>query len=245
MTGRIPAGRGARRRVRDPVFILSAPRSGSTLLRVILDGHSRLCAPHELHLKDIEVALTSPFARQSMAELGLGAGDLRYLLWDRLMDELLRESGKAVLVNKTPTDVLVWEKIAECWPDARYVFLLRHPAAIAASWHRAQVHWTFDQAVEDTLRYLTALEEARRKLPGPTVRFEDLTVRPAEVVRAICDFLGVAWEPGMPRYRVRDFKPGIGDWSARIRSGRPQPAPPPPKRIPEALQDVCRSLGYA
>jgi hypothetical protein len=34
----------------DPIFILSAARSGSTLLRVMLAGHPRLFAPPELHL---------------------------------------------------------------------------------------------------------------------------------------------------------------------------------------------------
>jgi Sulfotransferase family len=33
-----------------PIFILSPPRSGSTLLRVMLAGHPRLFAPQELEL---------------------------------------------------------------------------------------------------------------------------------------------------------------------------------------------------
>src|ERR1700759_5059782 len=38
-----------------PVFVLSAPRSGSTLLRVILGSHSELYAPPELPLKHLGV----------------------------------------------------------------------------------------------------------------------------------------------------------------------------------------------
>ncbi|MFJ8165549.1 hypothetical protein ACIRBY_32180 [Streptomyces sp. NPDC096136] len=38
------------RLVPSPVFLLSAVRSGPTLLRCVLDSHSRLHAPHELHL---------------------------------------------------------------------------------------------------------------------------------------------------------------------------------------------------
>jgi Sulfotransferase family len=34
----------------DPIFVLSAPRSGSTLLRVMLAGHRQLFSPPELHL---------------------------------------------------------------------------------------------------------------------------------------------------------------------------------------------------
>lgn len=36
--------------ITDPIFILSAPRSGSTLLRVMLAGHPQLFSPPELHL---------------------------------------------------------------------------------------------------------------------------------------------------------------------------------------------------
>lgn len=107
--------------------------------------------------------------------------------------------------------MFIWERIAECWPDARFIFLLRHPADIAASWHEAQVHWTFAQAVDDTARYVSALERARGALPGLTVRYEELTERPDAVLKGICAFLDVGWEPGMPRYRDRDFSPGVGD----------------------------------
>jgi hypothetical protein len=238
-------GGGALRQIRAPVFILSAVRSGSTLLRAILGEHSQLYAPHELHLKDVRVSLDGSFARQSMAELGLDARALEHMLWDRLMHDLLARSGKAVFVNKTPTDVFIWERIADCWPDARYLFLLRHPAAIAASWAEAQIHWTFDQAVDDTLRYLTALERARRELPGLTVRYEELTAEPAVVVKEICEYLGVAWEPEMLRYQDREFNAGIGDWSLKIHSGRPLPNPAAPAEVPGSLRAVCQALGYA
>lgn len=231
--------------LREPIFILSAVRSGSTLLRTILGAHSALYTPHELHLKDIAVSLNSPFARLSMNELGLTTSELEYLLWDRLMYEQLCRSGKRTFVNKTPTDVFIWARIAECWPDARFIFLLRHPAAVAASWCRAQVHWGFERAVDDALRYFTALDEARRKLPGLTVRYEHLAARPAPVVHEICAFLGIDWEPGMLAYQVRDFKPGIGDWGEKIHSGRPHPAPPPPSEIPGPLREICRTWGYA
>ncbi|MGE5322029.1 MAG: sulfotransferase family protein [Actinomycetota bacterium] len=38
----------------DPIFVLSAPRSGSTLLRVMLAGHPRLFSPPELNLLQFE-----------------------------------------------------------------------------------------------------------------------------------------------------------------------------------------------
>lgn len=50
--------------MKDPVFILTAPRSGSTLLRVMLAGHPRLFCPPELNLIGFETM------REREAELG-------------------------------------------------------------------------------------------------------------------------------------------------------------------------------
>lgn len=238
------------RLVESPVFVLSAVRSGSTLLRALLDAHSQMCSPHELHLKDIDVVLGGDFAERSMREFGLAAADLRYLLWDRLMHLLLARSGKRIFVNKTPTDAFVWREIRQSWPRARYLFLLRHPAAIAHSWDRAQIHWTFDEAVADVRRYVAAVEEARRHLPGLTVRYEELTAEPDVQLRRVCRFLGTDFEPGMLRYGdgpgPSDFQAGLGDWSAAIRSGRPRPARPLPDGdgVPASLRSACRTWGY-
>src|SRR4051812_25340112 len=67
-----------------PVFILSSVRSGSTLLRVMLDTHSELHAPHELHLIDLNVSMAGRHVGKSMRELGADSDHLQYLLWDRL-----------------------------------------------------------------------------------------------------------------------------------------------------------------
>ena len=45
----------ADRLVTAPTFILSSVRSGSTLLRLLLDSHPDICAPHEMHLRGIGV----------------------------------------------------------------------------------------------------------------------------------------------------------------------------------------------
>src|SRR5215217_4010814 len=149
--GRAP-GRGDRLLV-APVFVLCSVRSGSTLLRVLLDSHSRLCAPHELHLRDQRVKLRKEYARRALADVGLDERRLQYLLWDRVLHRELAASGKEVLVNKTPSDVFIADRIRECWPDARFIFLLRHPLAIARSRHTARPGDSDARNLEMVLRY--------------------------------------------------------------------------------------------
>ena len=46
-------------------------RSGSTLLRVLLDSHSQIHCPHEIHLRYLSVGLDAKWAERSMKEMGL------------------------------------------------------------------------------------------------------------------------------------------------------------------------------
>ena len=232
-----------------PVFIISSIRSGSTLLRAILGSHSQLHAPHELHLSRLGVRLRSRNARNAMAAIGLDEAGLEHLLWDRLLHRQLSLSGKTTVVNKTPSDAFIWRRIAATWPDARFVFLLRHPLSIAQSRQAAHPKDPLDQHIARTLTFMTAVEEARQALPGLTVRYEDLTDDPEAVTRKLCEFLGVPWEHGMLDYGSRnggDFVKGLGDWTDRIRSGTVQPARPlpSPDEVPGSLREISRAWGY-
>jgi hypothetical protein len=238
------------RLLKQPVFIIAPVRSGSTLLRMMLNGHSRLHAPHELHFRRLEVHFATGLAEKSLAELGLGRGDAEHLLWDRLMHRELVRSGKSVLVEKTPGNAFVHQRIADCWPDARFLFLLRHPASIARSWHEADpVRRGPEEAALDALRFMNAVERARSSLVGHTVRYEELTDDPATSLKGVCAFLDIDWEPAMLDYGAhnnREPRKGLGDWREKIRSGQVQPGrpAPPADQIPGALHDICASWGY-
>lgn len=242
-----PARASGGRLLTAPVFLFSSVRSGSTLLRMILDSHSRLHAPHELHLHDLKVDLSTDYVASSMAELGLPQRELEHLLWDRILYQALVSSGKEVLVNKSPDDLFMWRRIAGCWRDARFIFLLRSPGAVVDSWRRARPHYSEDDAIDSVLKYMGPLEEARGALPGPTVRYEELVSEPERVVQGLCDSLGIEWEPQMLEYgRIegRTFKAGLGDWSNRIRSGRIQEREVATMEIPLRLSKVAKSWGY-
>ncbi len=235
--------------MQQPVFVLSSVRSGSTLLRMVLGSHSQIYAPHELHLNDVRVELTSWYAESAMAELGFDHKELTDLLWDRILDLALQRSDRAVLVEKTPNHLLIYPRIAQNWRDARFIFLLRHPASICQSWHDARPQMGREEAIESTLKYVTKLEEARRELTGIDVRYEDLTADPVAESRRMCEYLGLPWEASMLNYGDKDhgrFKRGLGDWSSKIQSGKLQPGRPLPEpdEVPEQLQDICRAWGY-
>lgn len=240
----------ADRMVPSPVFILSSIRSGSTLLRCMLDTHPLIHAPHELHLVDLTVGMDSRFAGLAMQVAGLDEQELEHLLWDRVLHRQLVRSGKHVIVDKTPTNLLQWQRVAQCWPGARYIFLLRHPVHIVESAIAARTHATPAESTELVHMFLARMCEARDALRGLTIRYEELTDDPKATTRTVCDNLDVEWEPGMVEYGQADHGPylaGIGDFTDRIRTGRvlPSRALPTEAETPEPLRPFCRALGYA
>ena len=237
--------RGGERLIEAPVFVICTLRSGSTLLRVLLDSHSQIRSPHELHLRYVSVHFDQKWSERSMKELGLDTRAADYLLWDRLLHRELTASRKSIIADKTPNNVFIVDRLREAWPDARFIFLLRHPGAIA----RSREKYKGEGADELIIKYVEALEAARQTYDGHTVRYEDLTANPERELRKICDFLGVPYEPTMLDYGQFDhgrYKSGLGDWNEKIKSGAIQPPEPPPPldEIDPALREMCAKWGY-
>jgi hypothetical protein len=233
-----PLKRRGDRLVPSPVFLLSSVRSGSTLLRVILDTHSQICAPHELHLRVLKVSITQKYGRASIRQMGLDERKLEHLLWDRLLHRELSNSGKKVIVDKTPNNLFMWKRLPQAWPQARFIFLLRHPAGVVDSLMRLKPNQVEDEVIAKVKRYT-----------GRTVRYEELTAEPERVTKEICDYLGVDWEPGMLDYGAAShgpYKPKLGDWSDKIRSGQIDSdiVLPSDDEVPAELRDAARRWGY-
>jgi Sulfotransferase family len=244
------AGDAGDRLLVAPAFVMCSVRSGSTLLRVLLDSHSRIHSPQELHLRDMAVRVKTDYAAKALGEIGLDDEQLRFMLWDRLLARELAAAGKSILVNKTPNDVFIADLIARCWPDARFIYLLRHPGAIERSRQETRPQDTPEHNARMVLRYGNAIEEARAARPGLTIRYEELTTDPRAMTRRVCAFLEVPWEAAMLDYGRFDhgrMKPGLGDWKAKIKSGEVQAAEPPPPldEIHPSLHELCAAWGYA
>ena len=248
--------RGARRLARararlvpSPVFVICPVRSGSTLLRVILNSHPHICAPHELHLRFIRIELQKHYAEIAMKELGLDGDELEHMLWDRVLHYELVRSGKRIIVDKTPGNATFYERLRACWPRARFIFLLRHPASIVASLMETRPDRELEPTIREALQYMEGVEAARRSVPGLVVRYEQLTSDPIGTTKRICSFLGVRWHPRMLEYGRSHhgrFRAGIGDWSSKIRTGTIQaPRPlPEPDEVHETLRPIAKAWGY-
>lgn len=232
------------------VFLLSSIRSGSTLLRCMLNAHPNITAPHELHLGGLRVTPEDEYSELALQELGWTGEDLEFLLSDRIYHEILANSGKEVLVDKSPSNLWRWPTLLDRWPQAYFLFLHRDPAAIARSIVEARDGRDASDAVAFVSRAVEAMQRAHQAVPRRlSIRYEELTAEPERTLRAICDWIGVPYHMGMLEYGAMDhgrFIYGIGDWGQRIATGRVLAADT--RRLDGALaatlQSACAAWGY-
>jgi protein-tyrosine sulfotransferase len=128
----------------DPegIFIVGCHRSGTTLLRYLMDSHPLLaCPPESKFIAGLKAFLEYPQVVSGLHSLGLNDRDIRRLLL-RLIQEVLTEyasqQSKARWVDKTPNYAPILPFIDDLFERrAKYIIILRHPFDAALSLYGA------------------------------------------------------------------------------------------------------------
>jgi LPS sulfotransferase NodH len=187
-----PLGPSVRPAKKNPraIFVLSPPRSGSTLLRAMLAGHPQLFAPPELYLLSYDNLADRKqwFSGSHRSQL---EGNIRALMQIRnesaesaqaLMRELEARAcatpeyyamlqewlGERILVDKTPAyavDPEALRRAEDYFEDPFYIHLLRHPYAMVRSFEEAKLDQLWYPRLTGTdAGSLEAFPFARRQL---------------------------------------------------------------------------------
>ncbi|MFZ8201755.1 amino acid adenylation domain-containing protein, partial [Alteromonas portus] len=156
----------AQQQIKDKVvFILAPPRSGTTLLRVMLAGHSMLFSPPELELLWFEslgqraehFTGRKSFWREGTLEALKHLKQIDGFDAEQLLAQFEHEnvsisdfyrnlidlSNGRILVDKTPTyayRLSSLEMAEKIFPNAHYIHLVRHPAGMINSFEKASLH---------------------------------------------------------------------------------------------------------
>jgi protein-tyrosine sulfotransferase len=150
---------------RPPVFILTAARSGSTLLRFILDTHPDLACPPET---DVGVAcgylahawevIGRAMASRSGHEPAPGSLPAEALpavraAADALLGTYLGSTGKRQVCDKSLSTIYYADLMAEIYPQARFICLYRHCMDVITS-YVAAMPWGLSQSVPEQPAFL-------------------------------------------------------------------------------------------
>jgi hypothetical protein len=210
----------------DPVFVLCSARSGSTLLRFVLDAHPELACPPETNVPALCGQLATVWSLIEGAPLSPNRGDeppeipdaaiagVRETM-DRMVGSYLARRGKQRYCDKSLGTARFSYLLTRIWPAARFICLFRHPMDVIASGIEA-CPWGlngygFDPYVAETpgnvvfslARYWAdnaqAILGAEEDDAGRCHRvlYEDLVADPQAVADGIFGFLGVTQLPGV------------------------------------------------
>lgn len=151
----------------NPIFIIGTERSGSNLLRLILDAHSRIAIPHPphimkylAHLEPQHGDLSDDRCMRRLVEDILTLIDAHIFPWDEypldadqivaeapqrstfgavaaIYEQVRAHSGKARWGNKSTFMVHFTDQVRSIYPSARFILLVRDPRDVAVSARRS------------------------------------------------------------------------------------------------------------
>lgn len=150
--------------VKGPIFIIGTQRSGTTLLRLILNAHSQIAVPEEasflmplLKKKNIKGFISGSFLKRFVSYLSLNAlfrlwsydysGLISYLqkqerislrdLIDKIFTSYCSAKGKQIWGDKTPSFFRKVDILYSLFPDAKFIHIVRDGRDAFDSWRRA------------------------------------------------------------------------------------------------------------
>ncbi|UCC29807.1 MAG: sulfotransferase [Phycisphaerales bacterium] len=188
-----------------PIFVVGSPRSGTTLLRLILDSHPDIsCGPETHFLMGLSTIVgrrwelierygfEKAYWYQKVAEF-----------FDSFQRGYAERRGKKRWAEKTPYYTTILDFINQLFPSSQFIHIIRDGYDVVAS-HRDR--WGYKSAVRATLiwrRYVTLARDFGNTVSHDRyheLRYEDLVRTPAPVLRDLFEFLGEPWDPAVLEY---------------------------------------------
>jgi tetratricopeptide (TPR) repeat protein len=214
------------------VFLLGFPRSGTTLLEVILEGHPNVVSleENESLIDSVNEYMQRPQDLDRLLQAPPAVlKEFRAAYWSHVARAGLDVAGK-MFVDKHPLNTLKLPLIARLFPDARILFACRDPRDIVLSCFRHRFRMsapiyellTLGGAAhyyDAVMRLMVRLSETL-SLETCLVRHEDVVTGFAREMKRICDFLGLEWAPAMGDFALRtQNRPWLTPSTAQLMRG--------------------------
>lgn len=189
-----------------PVFIIGCGRSGTTLLRMVLDSHRNISCGTETHfLEDMREIVGKHWDR--LENYGFG----KEYWYERISDffddfksEYARKRGRGRWVEKTPHYTEHLDFIDRLFPRAQYIHLIRDGRDVVQSYRD---RWNFRTALKAAGYWWPVRVRKARGMGSQVgseryqeIQYEQLVRNPEPVLRDLLSFLGEQWDPAVLRF---------------------------------------------
>lgn len=224
-------------------IVVGVSRSGTTLLRLMLDAHPEMAVPYEtqflghvLHLRSSGDVLRAQFYDTVVGMMTWNDFHLDTEAFRRELDTLApftltsglrcfyamyaRRFGKRRYGDKTPGYCHYMAGIAQVLPEAHFIHMIRDGRDVALSMRHLWFGPGPDLAAQarEWVSWIgTAREQAKSCERYLEVRYEDLLADPERVLRRVCSFVNLRYTPLMLRYheRAAERMSELNDWKCR------------------------------
>lgn len=195
-----------------PVFIVGMPRSGTTLMEIILAATGQVTPMGELTtIPDI----TEQAVRDDVSRGNSGGAHGWVQRWrdaaftevgEFYLTDVAKRAGGTVpriFTDKLPGNLLYLGQIGLIFPNARIIWMQRDPLDTCVSCYLGQFndghHYTYrtDWLARAARGFQRAGDVLTPMLPNPVLKvcYEDLVSRPEAQIRRVLEFVGVEWTP--------------------------------------------------
>jgi len=195
----------------DLCFLIGFPRSGTTLLDVMLDGHPKTQTLEEFPtIEQVAFSIDKQFGGYPFGVSTLGPSEresLREQYRALLVKEGIKQGTGGIIVDKMPIRTVHAAIMHRLFPHAKFLFALRHPCDVILSnfmqnFSANEVFVHFNSLAESTRVYERVMhiwKTSSELMPIPVhyVRYEQLVSHTKRTLQEVCRFLELPWDEGM------------------------------------------------
>eukprot|EP00088_Acartia_fossae_P048322 TRINITY_DN5270_c0_g1_i4.p1 TRINITY_DN5270_c0_g1~~TRINITY_DN5270_c0_g1_i4.p1 ORF type:complete len:377 (-),score=68.73 TRINITY_DN5270_c0_g1_i4:216-1346(-) len=205
------------------IFIGGVPRSGTTLMRAMLDAHPEVRCGEETRVVPRLLQMRSHWMKSQkeslrLQEAGLTGDVLDSAISSFILEVVARHAEPAKrLCNKDPFTLKSGSYLKQLFPNGKFLFMIRDGRASVHSIITRKVTITgFDlksyrQCLQKWNTAITAMNEQCKEL-GPNhclpVYYEQLVLHPEKWMRKILQFLNLPWDDAVLHHEQQINKKG-------------------------------------
>ncbi len=211
-----------------PIFVLGCQRSGTSLLRRLLNCHSNIaCPPESAFIVQLAKVFEIKRAFRGLQNMGFSEAEvleqMRYFTV-YFFEKYARKKGKRRWAEKTPHYLNHVDTIDRMLAgEVVYIGVVRHGLDVAYSlcnfdWNILEPYLT--NGIEKPLAAIRFWQDQNTKLLDfkdrvkdrfHLIKYEDLTTKPKSYLPVLFEFLGEQWEEDIINYNEFDHDPGFED----------------------------------
>jgi hypothetical protein len=243
-------------------FLVSLPRSGSTMTQAVLSNHGSIATVPEPWIQLLAQSFNRPDLVRSKFEWQLGvealdrcssdqdwvglAGDRLHDLADQLYCEACEGSDATYFLDKTPRYYYILEELYARYPDAKFLILTRNLTSVLLSVYKT---WIKQGSPLGLDRYLGDLFEGPRCLSDfiqkhgdskrvHSVSYESILAEPLVAFQRIFEWLELDFDPALLNYEGNaQYQGKFGDPTGVQRGGVINQTVPTGRKFAEAFPD--------